>query len=81
MYAHPATEDRMTSAPHNLANHPLSPAQERWLRECASAPDTARQILRLRLRKEFAAGLRTRTDRLAPVHLGRDHERRWDSGE
>jgi hypothetical protein len=43
----------MTSAPHNLANHPLSPAQERWLRESASAPDTPRQILRLRLRKEL----------------------------
>ena len=43
----------MTSTPHNLANHPLSPAQERWLRECASAPGTPREILRLRLRKEL----------------------------
>jgi hypothetical protein len=43
----------MTSAPQSLASHPLSPAQERWLRECASAPDTPRQTLRVRLRKEL----------------------------
>jgi hypothetical protein len=43
----------MTSTPQSLASHPLSPAQERWLRECANAPDTPRQTLRVRLHREL----------------------------
>jgi hypothetical protein len=43
----------MTRRTTTLAKHPLSPAAELWLRECANSPDTPTQILKVRLHQRL----------------------------